>query len=161
LAASAVTEIQAGLATSAEVADVQSDTNDIQTRLPAALVSGRMDSSLGATQTNAITAAGIAADAIGASELAADAAAEIAAAVAASLTIPTPEEIADTLLDLADGVESGLTPRQFMRLAAAALYGVSSRSAGQRIYRSTDNAKDRITATVENGDRSSVSYDKS
>lgn len=63
------------------VSGVQSDTNDIQTRLPAALVSGRMDASIGATQNNAITAAGIAADAIGASELASDAVTEIANAV--------------------------------------------------------------------------------
>ena len=71
LAASAVTEIQSGLATSAEVAGVQADTNDIQTRLPAALVGGRMDSSVGA----------LAADTITASSLAADAATEIADAL--------------------------------------------------------------------------------
>lgn len=67
--------------------DVETDTSDIQSRLPAALVSGRMDSSVGvmaanvltatAIATDAITAAKIAADAIGASELAADAVAEI------------------------------------------------------------------------------------
>jgi hypothetical protein len=44
LASSAVTEIQAGLATSAALATVQADTDDIQTRLPAALIGGRMDS---------------------------------------------------------------------------------------------------------------------
>src|SRR3972149_1004828 len=48
LAADAVTEIQAGLATAAALATVQADTDDIQTRLPAALVGGRMDSSVGA-----------------------------------------------------------------------------------------------------------------
>lgn len=67
--------------------DVETDTQDIQSRLPAALVSGRMDSSTGAMAaavltaaaiaTDAITAAKIAADAIGASELAADAVTEI------------------------------------------------------------------------------------
>jgi len=35
-----------GASVSADVAAVQSDTNDIQTRLPAALVSGRMDASV-------------------------------------------------------------------------------------------------------------------
>lgn len=70
------------------VAGVQSDTDDIQARIPAALVSGRMDSSVGAMAANvvtataiatdAITASKIAADAIGASELAADAVTEIA-----------------------------------------------------------------------------------
>lgn len=87
LAASAVTEIQTGLATAAALATVQADTDDIQTRLPAALVSGRIDASVGAMAANvltataiaadAITAGKIAADAIGASELAADAVAEI------------------------------------------------------------------------------------
>ena len=56
---------------------VQSDLDNIQTRLPAALVGGRMDSDVAAIQAGAITAASIAADAIGASELAADAVTEI------------------------------------------------------------------------------------
>jgi hypothetical protein len=42
LATDAVTEIQSGLATQASVDTIQSDTNDIQTRLPAALESGRI-----------------------------------------------------------------------------------------------------------------------
>ncbi len=44
------------------VAAVQSDTNDIQARLPAALVSGRMDASVGAMAANVMTAAATAAD---------------------------------------------------------------------------------------------------
>lgn len=43
VAASAVAEIQSGLATAAAVAAVQADTDDLQTRVPAALVGGRMD----------------------------------------------------------------------------------------------------------------------
>lgn len=66
--------------------DVETDTADIQTRIPATLVTGRIDASVGAVATGAITAGGIAADAIGASELAADAVAEIAAAVWAYAT---------------------------------------------------------------------------
>ena len=46
-------------------------------RIPAALVSGRMDASVGAMATGVVTATAIAADAIGASELAADAITEI------------------------------------------------------------------------------------
>lgn len=42
--------------------DVETDTADIQSRLPAALVSGRIDSSVGAIAANAITAAAAAAD---------------------------------------------------------------------------------------------------
>jgi hypothetical protein len=161
IAASAVTEIQAGLATSAALALVQADTDDIQTRLPAALVAGRIDASIGAMAADTLTAAAIAADAIGASELAADAVAEIAAAIVAALTIPTAIENADALLDRVDGIESGLTPRQMLRVAIAALAGVSMITAGDRVYRSTDNAKSRITATVLNGDRTSVVLDKS
>lgn len=40
-----------GLATAAALATVQADTDDIQTRLPAALTGGRMDASVGAYQT--------------------------------------------------------------------------------------------------------------
>lgn len=43
---------------------LQADTDDIQTRLPAALVGGRMDSSVGALAANVITAASIAAAAL-------------------------------------------------------------------------------------------------
>lgn len=46
-----------------ETASIQADTNDIQTRLPAALVSGRMDSSIGAVAAGAIAAASFAAGA--------------------------------------------------------------------------------------------------
>lgn len=99
LAADAVTEIQSGLATASALATVQADTDDIQTRIPAALVGGRMDSSVGAmaaavlTATaiaaDAITAAKIAADAIGASELAADAVTEIQNGLALATALAT------------------------------------------------------------------------
>lgn len=63
----AATSVRAalGLATAnldTQLAALQSDTNDIQTRLPAALVSGRMDVSVGAMAANVITAAATAAD---------------------------------------------------------------------------------------------------
>lgn len=52
VAASAVTEIQNGLATQTSVDAIQADTNDIQTRLPAALDGGRIAAALDpATQT--------------------------------------------------------------------------------------------------------------
>lgn len=53
-----------GASISADVAGVQSDTNDIQTRLPAALVSGRIDASVGAMATDVITATALAASAV-------------------------------------------------------------------------------------------------
>lgn len=48
----------------AAIAGVQSDTNDIQTRLPAALVGGRMDASIGAVAAGVIAAASFAAGAL-------------------------------------------------------------------------------------------------
>jgi len=49
-------------AVKAETASIQTDTNDIQGRLPAALVSGRIDASVGAMAANVMTAAATAAD---------------------------------------------------------------------------------------------------
>lgn len=47
-----------------QLSGIQSDTNDIQTRLPAALVGGRMDASVGAMAANTVTASALAADAV-------------------------------------------------------------------------------------------------
>lgn len=44
--------------------DIIGDTNDIQARLPAALVSGRIDASVGAMASNTITATALASDAV-------------------------------------------------------------------------------------------------
>lgn len=44
--------------------DVETDTADIQSRLPAALVSGRIDASVGAMASNTLTAAALATDAV-------------------------------------------------------------------------------------------------
>lgn len=52
--------------------DVETDTADIQSRLPVALVSGRIDASVGAMAANVITATAIAADAITDAKVAAD-----------------------------------------------------------------------------------------
>ena len=103
IAADAVAELQSGLATSTALADVQTDvdslttavanvqtdTNDIQTRLPAALVSGRMDASVGAMAAGVVTAAAVAADAIDADALAADAVTEIQSGLATSSALST------------------------------------------------------------------------
>lgn len=51
-------------ASAAALATVQSDTDDIQTRLPAALVGGRIDSSVGAMAANTLTASALATDAV-------------------------------------------------------------------------------------------------
>lgn len=54
----------AGYATAANVAAVETDTQDIQSRLPAALVSGRIDASVGAMAANTMTASALAIDAV-------------------------------------------------------------------------------------------------
>lgn len=98
LAASAVTEIQTGLATSAALATVQADTDDIQARLPAALVSGRMDVSVGAMAANVITAAAIATNAIDADALAADAVTEIRSVFSGTADSGTTTTLVDAAL---------------------------------------------------------------
>ena len=77
----AVVTDAAGATVGVDVVAVQADADNIQTRLPAALVGGRMDSNAGAVGAGAITAAAIATDAIDADSLAADALAEIADAI--------------------------------------------------------------------------------
>ena len=53
-----------GASLSADIAAVQADTDNLQTRIPAALVGGRMDASVGAIATGAVDADAIAADAV-------------------------------------------------------------------------------------------------
>lgn len=76
-------------------AALQADTDDLQTRLPAALVSGRIDASVGAMAADVVTASAIATDAIGSAELAASAASEIATAAAAAI-LQTPANLLNT-----------------------------------------------------------------
>lgn len=70
------TELQSGLATAANLATVagyiDTEIGDIQSRLPAALVGGRMDSSTGAMAANVVTAAAVADGAIDRATFAAD-----------------------------------------------------------------------------------------
>lgn len=60
------------------IAANETNINDIQDRIPTALVSGRIDASVGAMQSGVVTAAAIATGAIDADALATDAVAEIA-----------------------------------------------------------------------------------
>lgn len=111
----------AGASVSADIAGVQSDTNDIQTRIPAALVSGRMDASVGAMSANTMTASALAADAVaeiqsGLSTL--DAAGVRAAVGLASAdldtqlaALPTATENADALLNRDMGAVSDTNAR--------------------------------------------------
>lgn len=76
--------------------------------------------------------------------------------------LPTAAENAAALMDLSNGVETGLTPRQAFRLMVAALAGKLSGAATTTITirNAVADSKDRITATVtSDGDRSAITYD--
>lgn len=140
---------------------------------PNSLTSGRVEALVGAMSSGVITSTVIAANAIGASELATDAVTEISDAVWASatrtltslaasvLSTDAAEEIATALLDLADGVETGWTVRKALRIMAAALAGELTGAATTTItIRDIADAKTRITATVDsNGNRSALTLD--
>ena len=132
LAASAVTEIQAGLSTldaagvrtavglasanlDTQIATIQADTDNIQTRIPTTLVSGRIDASIGAMATDTLTSGALAASAVteiqtGLSTL--DAAA-VAAATQTGLTAQgyttTRSSYLDTLNGLVAAIWAALT----------------------------------------------------
>jgi hypothetical protein len=54
----------AGASIAADIASVQTDTNDLQTRVPAALVGGRIDASVGAMAADVVTSSALAASAV-------------------------------------------------------------------------------------------------
>ena len=103
LAADAVTEIQSGLATSSGVTDLLTDIADIQARLPAALVAGRMDSYVGAMAANTVTAAALATNAIDLDSLAPSAITEIQTGLLTPSDITTLSSKVDTLEAVALG----------------------------------------------------------
>ena len=75
--------------------------------------------------------------------------------------LPTANENADALLDRTAGVETGLTLRQWLRLAASTLFGKASGLSGTTaVYRDFGDTKDRISATVDvHGNRTAVTRD--
>lgn len=80
-----------------ETASIQTDTNDIQTRLPAALVSGRMDSSTGAMGANVLTATAINADAFTAAKFASDVTTELQSGLATAAALATVDTVVDAI----------------------------------------------------------------
>ena len=84
-------------ATSVQTAtNVETDTQDIQARLPAALVSGRIDASVGAMAAAVVTAAAVATGAIDADAIATDAVAELQAGLATAAALATAQSSLDS-----------------------------------------------------------------
>jgi hypothetical protein len=83
---------------------------------------------------------------------------------AMALTSGERDAIANDVLDLANGVETGLTLRQALRLFAAALAGKISGAGSTTIVirNAVADTKPRITATVDaNGNRPAIAVDLS
>jgi hypothetical protein len=109
-------------------------------------VGGNVTGSVGSVATGGITAGSFAAGAID----------------SASLASSGKNAIADSLLDRADAIEVGLTPRNQMKLVGAACAGKASGLATTTaVYRNAvADSKDRISATVDaNGNRTAVTVD--
>lgn len=79
--------------------DIETDTQDIQGRLPAALVSGRIDASVGAMAAGVVTAAAIATGAIDADAIAADAVTEIQSGLSTLTAAQVNAEVDTALAD--------------------------------------------------------------
>jgi hypothetical protein len=74
--------------------------------------------------------------------------------------VPTANQNADALLDRANGIETGWTPRKMLRIVFAALAGKASGLGTAPVYRDVNDTKARITATTtEAGNRTSVTLD--
>ena len=88
--------------------DVETDTADIQSRLPAALVSGRIDASVGAMAANTLTASALATDAV----------TEIQSGLATQASVDVIDGIVDSIL--VDTAEIGAAGAGLTALASAA-----------------------------------------
>lgn len=84
------------------------------------------------------------------------------AAGATTLGTTAAEGIANTYLDLANAVETGLTPRQAQRVLTAAVAGLLSGGGTNTevVRNAVANSKVRITATVDSsGNRTAIVFD--
>lgn len=106
--------------------------------------------------SGAIAAASFATGAIASGAFATDALSASAVASAAA------EKIGTATLDLSNGVETGFTLRQALRLIAAVLLGKVSSATSTPKFRDVNDTKDRVTSTVDvEGNRVSVTLDAS
>lgn len=164
LAASAVTEIQSGLATAsaltaigsdvsailvdtgtdipASIALVQADTDNIQTRIPAALISGRIDATVGAMQTDTLTASALASSAV----------TEIQTGLATSTALSAvASNVTDILADTGTDIPASITAMQADVSAILVDTGTDIPAALAAINADTDNIQTRLPAALVGG----------
>lgn len=115
------------------LAAINADTDDIQSRLPAALVSGRMDASVGAMAADVLTAAAVKADA----------ATKIEAAVWAAI---------------ASGALTALDVIKLMGAVAAGKTTITPGGGGAAtvVFRDLADTKDSVTATMAGSERTAL-----
>lgn len=140
--------------------DVEADTVDIQGRLPAALVSGRIDASVGAVAADAIDSTALAASAVteiqsGLSTLTAAGVRTAVGLASANLdtqldALPTAIENADALLnrDMSTGTDSGSATVRTVRQALRFLRNKWDLSGGTLTVKKEDDSTTSWTATV-------------
>ena len=156
-----------GSVTGLTAATVHSDLDDIQSRLPAALVAGRIDASVGAMAANVLTSTAINADAItaakiadGAIDAATFAAGAINAAAIATGAIDADALAADAVDEILDEQigDGTITMRQALRVLIAGMAGKLSGAATTTVtIRNVADSADVVVATVDaNGNRSAV-----
>lgn len=164
-------EVSAALATAAQATAIETDTQDLQSRLPAALVSGRIDASVGAMAAGVVTAAAIAANAIDADALATDAVTEIQTGLATSSALADVQADVDavaagvaalpsaatTASAVAALTKDGLTLLEHQGVQSAMLAGLVTGGPANSTFRAVDDSADRVQITAdEDGNRSSV-----
>jgi len=109
---------------------IQADLDDIQTRLPAALVTGRIDASVGAMAAGVVTAAAIATGAVDADAIAADAVTEIQSGLATAAALDTVDNLLDTeIADIQARLPAALTAGGNIKADALAVNGNTSAAA--------------------------------
>lgn len=154
----------AGASVSADVAAVKVDTAavKVQTDKLAFTVTNQVDANV--LDWKSATAPAMTGDAF--ARLGAPAGASVSADVAAvkvdTAAVPTANANADALLDRADAIETGVTPRKALRLDLAVLGAkLSGAGSGTEVFRNAvADSKNRVTATVDtSGNRTAITYD--
>jgi hypothetical protein len=142
-------------AVKAQTAAIETDTQDIQNRLPAALVSGRM-----ASDAVAISGSTVAADGVESNIANLDVAVSTRTAGGTYTTPPTAIANADTLLDRANAIEGGITPRGALRAILASTSG-QCEPGNTTEFTNPSGTKTRVTATTPDttGRRTAISLD--